>query len=68
MLSLSRWQRENAKKSDRDRENVRNVTDEKEAAVSHYGLFQVVILFRFKSSFFWKQSCSSPSPLFLSFK
>ena len=36
---ISRWPRENAKKSVRDTENVRNATDEKEAATSHYEFF-----------------------------
>ena len=35
-------------KTFRNRENVRNVTDEREAAISHYGLFEVAI--RFNSS------------------
>ena len=36
--SLSRWRGENVKKSARDRENVQNVTDEKEVAISDYRL------------------------------
>ena len=36
---LSRWRRENAKKSIREWENVRIVTNEKNAAISHYRLF-----------------------------
>ena len=49
MLSPSRWQKENEKKSDRDRENVWIVTDEKEAAILHYKIFEVVISFHLKS-------------------
>ena len=38
MLPLSSWRGENVKKSARDRENVQNVTDEKEVAISDYRL------------------------------
>ena len=68
MMSLSRWRRANAKKCVRDRENARSATDEKEAAISHYGLSYVVILFHFKSSFYSKRRFSSHSSLSWSFK
>ena len=56
------------KNSVRDRENVQNVSDEKEAAILHYRLFEAAILFCFKFSFNSKRSSYLPSSLPLNLK
>ena len=67
-IGSSKMTERECKNSVRDRENVQNVSDEKEAAILHYGLFEGAILFRFKFSFNSKLSSYLSSPLPLSLK